>query len=87
MMPSTRSSPGFLTDNLSLAAFLKACGHDPTPQPSVSGRVMFTFARSPQLDADIAAFTSNTAAVSPQAYDVAKVALRRDIDTVLGVRR
>jgi hypothetical protein len=87
MVHPVSPAPAFVTDSLGLAAFLKARGHDPTPQAATAGRVMFVFAHSPELDADLAAFTQNNATVDPIAYDAARLALRRRIDTVLGSRR
>ena len=50
-------------------------------------KVLFLFAPSPSLDADVAAFTEQRASIDPMIYDTARIALRRDIEAMMGGAR
>ena len=75
----------FSTDRLSLAAYLLALGHKPTPRPASAGIVLFEFA-DPVLE-DVRSFYNGSASVAPLDYDAARIAVRRMMDAAKGGAR
>jgi hypothetical protein len=72
-----------VTDQLSLAAYLTALGWQPTLVATPSGKVLFEFAATGTLKADVLAFQAGNASVNPATYDSARIALRRSMDAAL----
>ena len=85
--PELSASPTvpFSTDRLSLAAYLLALGHKPTPRPASAGIVLFEFA-DPVAE-DVRSFYNGRASVAPLDYDAARIAVRRMMDAAKGGAR
>jgi hypothetical protein len=76
-----RSSPAvFVTDHLALASYLLSRGHEPTLSSTGSGKILFKFAASDDLAAEVDVFNDGHATVEPTAYDLARVTLCRQMD-------
>ncbi len=82
-----RPPAGFVTDHLSLAAWLLAVGHEPALVSTGSDKVLFAFEPTDCLSTDIATFNDGTARVEPGAYDAARIGLRRRMDALKGGAR
>ena len=76
----------FVTDHLSLAAFLAARGHL-TSVRAAGSKALFVFDASEQLSADATAFWSGTASVEPTCYDAARTRLRKQVEALVGGAR
>jgi hypothetical protein len=84
---STEEQSTFITDHLALAAFLASRGYPASLVAMRSGKVLFRFASTPQLNAAVVAFNDGAAQVDPVAYDAARIQLRRQMDSALGGAR
>src|SRR5215471_14981922 len=65
-----------VTDQLSLAAYLAALGWQPKLVALASGKVLFEFATTDTLKADVLAFHAGNDSVDPDEFKAALVSLR-----------
>jgi hypothetical protein len=79
-------TPDFVSDSLTLAAFLTLRGHQ--PQLRAAGRrVLFGFRKTTQLEDALRLFEAGGALVEPTAYDETRLDLRRRVERLLGGAR
>lgn len=74
----------FLSDSLSLAAYLASIGHTPNLVDTGTSKILFSFERTPEVLSEVSTFRNGHARIDPSAYDTAKRALRRQMDELLG---
>lgn len=74
--------PSLVTDYLSLATYLAACGHGVELRAVGKGTILFCFFHSLALGDDVEAFFGNAALVDPAKYDEARSDLRKRMDEV-----
>jgi len=84
---ASQSNAVFVTDHLALAAFLASQGHEPTLVPTRSGKILFRFGATPELNAAATAFNDGIATVDPVLYDAARIGLRKQMDALKGGAR
>lgn len=80
-MPTRKGDDQYVTDSVSLAAFLVYRGHATDVQPTPDNRCTFRFPNSPELLADLNGFASGSAR-ELRLYETARADLRRRMDTV-----
>ena len=81
-----QSSPlQFITDHMPLASFLTARGYFASIQAAGTGskKIFFVFEPSETLAQEVADFDEHTAVIEPQAYDTARIKLRKRMAALL----
>ncbi len=69
----------FITDHMPLASYLSARGYYASIQAAGTGsrKIFFVFEPSETLEQEVADFDEHTAVIEPQAYDTARIKLRK----------